>query len=394
MPSDGWGQSSLSKKVYQNEQLIGLEKYNSKGQIILSKGVINSINDTVKESIEHHQFFYNDSGDLELEIEGQEIYSATIKSYHYKDQNLSSVRQYVNSRNVGFDLFDFNWPVYYFDSLAFSNLYPIISDTLWFTKEQVQKEMKSRTPIEIKEVFFNKGNRTEYTYTYGFQEGIEHASWDVVNYDFETGKQSITHYSDCMGRRTGIFYPYQIATGSLTYNSSGQLIEIEEYGDGHYIDYDSETTYQYDSLGFLIRSDRSIRQFDNESDYRSNDFKDYERKRYFKYDDSGNLISEQMFNTNGKKIDYFSFNYNSHGDMTQFENSKNEWGKIKISYNPAGLKKTVRVEKKTKDEFGRFRILKSRHDYKYDISGRVIHVNEKIQQKNEEVEYEYKIIYE
>ena len=373
----GLGHDFKSKKIFQNNRLIGIEKYNQHGQLIFEKGVTELINDTVRQSKEHTQYFYDDSGRLEIEIIGSNIYNASIKSYEYGPLGLSAINKYLNSypNFPILQLYGLFQPV---DTEQFSNLYLEITDTLWLTKAQVQNEMKRRRPTEILEVYYHKGQSIEHTYSYSLHEEIKHSSYEYTEYDFESGEHQTIHVSDCAGYPTGAYYPVKEPTGYFKYDTLGRLIEMHEYGDGRNIVYDSQTNYTYSSTSQLVESNRWVRQFKTEDDYRPYEFKDYERRRIYIYDPKGRLISETSTNSKGKMIASYTKSFNAQGDLISYQNSKKESIVYTVKYNRKHQKVMVKSEKKLKDLDGFFDKKTWIHTYKYSKSGELIEVEEKV----------------
>ena len=234
--------------------------------------------------------------------------------------------------------------------------------------------------------------RKDIFYSYTLHEGVEHHSWEENRYDFETGKIQVIRHSDCMGRRTGIFYPSEQAYLEIEYDSLNRKKKGFVYTLDNEYTRDRERYYSYDNANNLILIEEVLRGFDLE-EYDTN-HRFLERFVHYKYDGVNRLVGKRSVNYNDSVLNELEIEYNSKGDIIAKEQSNSTNFKRRIKYNFAGYPKWISTNYKSIDIHGNSIAKSFIWKLKYNKSHQLIGLKESLNYSSEpEIRHNYSIVY-
>lgn len=377
---------------YQDDRLVGFEKYNDSNQIICEYGYIIDAAYQNKLVQEYEQYFYDSLGRLKIKVKGEYLSEAEILSYSYEENVLVKITDHVKNNNWFYSI-----PFFYFpldSTVVYSNSYSLISDTLFYNDSIIQNEIKQRDEVKKWEKTRYKFGDFETFYAHYMLEQIKHSSWDEQVYDFETGTFQVIHYSDCAGYGTGIYYPVEQAYLETEYDTLSRKKRDFVYTLDDEYTRDVERFYKYNKFNSVIVNEGVLRGFD-EVDY-DTIHRHFERYINYKYDEQNRLVNKKAVNYKDSVLNELILRYNSNGDtIAKMDSHGNDYMRY-IKYNLAGKPKRILTENVLLTNGMEKKSNKSRiiWNLKYNRNKQLIKIEESISYSEEpEITHQYRIEY-
>ena len=203
----GFAQTHSTKKVYQNDTLIGIEKYNEQGQITFQKGVIGIPDDQAYGYQRQKQYFYDDEGNLSITVEGADLETSTIEKYYFEDNECREIERFTYPNLWTIPVFQYSLFVVWDPVGQFSNRASKIVDTIWYSLDEVKVEMDKRQSSTI----YRKTQFNQQTYEHHYWQSISFNSgygYPYNNFNYSQSLQSELSYE-------------------ITYDSLGRIEQVE-----------------------------------------------------------------------------------------------------------------------------------------------------------------------